>query len=73
MDVELRAKPRGPIVSGLIAPKHAFVSAVDFRLSAMEAEVFALDISQCSGKDPSIPMEYDDLLDAFSEDSGGIK
>lgn len=52
------------------APKHAFVSEAGFRLSAKEAELYTLEISECNGVTGfSIPEEYCDLQGAFSEEA----
>ena len=61
---------------GLTTPKHAIVSAPTFRLSAKGVEVYALEISELfatteiikATKD-SIPVEYQDLQGAFSEEA----
>lgn len=62
----------------LQARKHAIVSAASFRLSAKAAEVYTLVVSEMDGNLPtetmdpdleSIPTEYRDLHEAFSEKS----
>lgn len=54
--------------SALIAPKHAMVSAAALRLSAKDAELYALEICECMETGSvSIPTEYQDLHEAFSE------
>jgi len=55
-------------LSKLIAPKHALVSEAAFRLSAKEAKIYALEISEVDTPlSSSIPEEYHDLKAAFSE------
>ena len=61
---------------GLAAPKHAIVSTPTFCLSTKGVEVYALEISELfatteiikATKD-SIPIEYQDLQGAFSEEA----
>jgi len=60
--------------SKLVAPKHAFISVVAFRFSTKEAKIYALKISECfdvvdttSFLGTSIPVEYHDLHEVFSE------
>lgn len=60
----------------MIAPKHAMVLVVVFRLSAKDAEVYTLFLSEVDGIDPattvggsdSIPTEYQDLHEVFGEE-----
>lgn len=55
---------------GLQAPRHAFVSAAAFRLSAKDAEIYAIEISECAGStSDSLPAEYQDLRGVFSEEA----
>jgi hypothetical protein len=52
----------------LVALKHALVSAAAFCLSAKEAEIYALEVSEVDTPlSSSIPEEYHDLKAAFSE------
>lgn len=61
----------------LVAPKFSMVSASGFRLSAKEAEIYTLVISEMDRSDAtgvtegldSIPKEYHDLHEVFSEKS----
>ena len=61
---------------GLKIPPHACVSATAFQLSARYVEIYVLEISECSNEIGvpdiqriSIPVEYSDLQEAFSEEA----
>jgi len=56
-----------------MAPKHNFVLATAFQLSAKEAKIYLLEILECSSIDgtpkTTIPTKYSDLRGAFSEEA----
>ena len=83
--VGVEQHPRNPKVlriekresNKMVAPKHAMVLSAAFRLSAKEAEVYTLVVSEVTDIDSattrggldSVPAEYHDLYEAFSEES----
>jgi len=66
MELEASSKGRSSIRSKLIAPRHVFVSAKAFQVSAKEAKVYALEVSELNGVDEDqLLVVYNDLHGAL--------
>lgn len=61
----------GQWTQGKRAPKYSMVTPAAFRLSAKDAELYALEVTEVLGttEEVQIPMVYQDLSGAFSEEA----